>query len=42
VGFIKSLDEGYNLAKLEIRNTSVKSTTKKKSIKKKKPIKKKK
>ena len=41
-GFIKSLDEGYNLAKLEIRNTSVKSTTKKKSSKKKKSIKKKK
>jgi hypothetical protein len=42
VGFIKSLDEGYNLAKLEMRNTSVKSTTKKKSIKKRKSIKKKK
>ena len=47
-GFIKSLDEGYNLAKLEIRNTSVKSTTKKSQLrkksqlKKKKPIKKKK
>ena len=41
-GFIKSLDEGYNLAKLEMRNTSVKSTTKKKLIKKKKSIKKKK
>ena len=41
-GFIKSLDEGYNLAKLEMRNTSVKSTTKKKSIKKRKSIKKKK
>ena len=41
-GFIKSLDEGYNLAKLEMRNTSVKSTIKKKSIKKKKAIKKKK
>ena len=40
--FIKSLDEGYNLAKLEIRNTSVKPTTKKKPIKKKKSIKKKK
>ena len=42
VGFIKSLDEGYNLAKLEMRNISVKSSSKKKSVKKKKSIKKKK
>ena len=40
-GFIKSLDEGYNLAKLEMRNTSSKSV-RKKTLKKKKIIKKKK
>ena len=39
-GFIKSLDEGYNLAKLEMRNTSVKSTTKKNQLRKKNQLKK--
>ena len=40
--FIKSLDEGYNLARLEIKKTSTKTISRKKTIKKKKSSKKKK
>ena len=34
--FIKSLDEGYNLAKLEVKKISKKPASRKRSVKKKK------